>query len=304
MQMNYKISKLSMHTDHVQAIYALETDESKKRLYSAGSDRLVIERNLDDPDKITVIAQASAVVYALHLLADKNTLLIAQRDGVLHFLDVDKKVLIKSLKISEKEIFAVRQLPGTEEIIICCGDGKVLRCRTTDYSIINADSSSDKSARCISVHPHKKEIAIGYSDNSIRVFDHHLKLLYTIEAHASSVFSLAYAEDGMLYSGSRDAHLKVWNSDTDYALVNDIIPHLYTINDIQFYPGKNIFATASRDKSIRIWETGTLKLLRSIDKEKSDGHSHSVNKIKWIPSQNILISAGDDSKLIVWGLDK
>lgn len=297
-------SKKLLYTDHIQAVYALETDISGKILYSGGSDRLVVERNLDEADSRKVIAQASAAIYALLLIPERNLLLIVQRDGVLHFLDLKDKQLLKSLKISEKEIFAVRNLPNTDLILIACGDGKILLCRISDYAILSVDSSSEKSARCIAIHPNKNEFAVGYSDNCIRIFNFDMNILYTIDAHASSVFSLAYAENGMLYSGSRDAHLKVWDSANHYLLLNDIVPHLYTINDIQFLPEKNIFATASRDKSIRIWEGGSLKLLRTIDKEKLDGHAHSVNKLKWIPSENVLVSASDDSKVVLWKFDE
>lgn len=294
-----QISKLAELKDHVQAIYALEYESSQSVLFSAGADRMIVQRNIHEAEGKSVLAQATSVVYSLCFIPAQNLMLIGQRDGVVHFINITEKRLLKSLKIAEKEIFSVKHIENTEDILICTGEGKVIRCSYTDYAVKSVSSATDKSARCLAFHPSKNEFAVGYSDNCIRIFDFSFKPLLTIDAHASSVFSLAYSTDGKLFSGSRDAHMKVWSSD-GYVLQEDVIPHLFTVNDIQFHHQKNIFATASRDKSIRIWDAGTLKLLKTIDKDKADAHSHSVNKLLWLHDSDILVSAGDDSKIFLW----
>jgi len=300
MKQNVDVQKLKVLDGHMQAVYALASDSSGSFLYSAGADRLVMEWQLDNHDQMSVIAQATAPVYGLFFLAERNYLLIAQRDGILHFLDLSEKVLLKSLKLSEKEIFSVVYQADMDEIFIATGEGKILRCRLNDFVISAVNLSSSKSARCMALHPFKSQLAVGYSDNSIRIFDLDLNHLFTLSSHTFSVFSVAFSPNGILYSGGRDAHLKLWDAQSEYALVNDVIPHMFTVNDIQFFLDQNCFATASRDKSIRIWDVNTLELLKTIDKEKLDGHKHSVNKVVWIPSKNMLISAGDDSKVIAW----
>jgi WD40 repeat protein len=76
--------------------------------------------------------------------------------------------------------------------------------------------------------------------------------------------------------------------------------HLFTINNIAFHPTEPIFATASRDKMIKIWDLNNYKLLKVIDVIKFGGHINSVNKLLWSTFNNLLISVSDDRTVIVW----
>ena len=69
--------------------------------------------------------------------------------------------------------------------------------------------------------------------------------------------------------------------------------HWFTINKIGAIPELSAFATASRDKTWRLWSTDDFELLKSIDVQKG-GHINSVNALVWIPEAGLMVSAGDD----------
>jgi WD40 repeat protein len=98
-----------------------------------------------------------------------------------------------------------------------------------------------------------------------------------------------------------DAHLKEWQLGT-YTQKNDIVAHLYTLNYIDFSSDMRYFATASKDKTIKIWEAETRKLLKVIDRGRHNAHQNSVNKVLWLPNSHQLISCSDDRTLIYWDL--
>ena len=100
-------------------------------------------------------------------------------------------------------------------------------------------------------------------------------------------------------SGGRDAHLKVWSLNEDFANISKQPAHWFTINDIAFQPTGFYFATASRDKSIRIWDAHNFHIVKSIDKFKLAGHRNSVNKLMWLEN-DLIISCGDDRVVIGW----
>ena len=76
--------------------------------------------------------------------------------------------------------------------------------------------------------------------------------------------------------------------------------HLFSIYSIAFHPELPYFATASRDKSIKIWDSENFELRKTLSFEKGyDMHRLSVNKIIW-DTENRLISVGDDKLVKVW----
>jgi WD40 repeat protein len=54
------------------------------------------------------------------------------------------------------------------------------------------------------------------------------------------------------------------------------------------------------DKSIKVWLSDELKLLKVIDKARHAGHGTSVNKLLWTDYRNQLASASDDRTISLW----
>lgn len=57
------------------------------------------------------------------------------------------------------------------------------------------------------------------------------------------------------------------------------------------------------DKSIKIWEAATFRLLKVIDRARHAGHGTSVNKLLWLEYHDRLISASDDRTVSIWAVD-
>jgi WD40 repeat protein len=102
------------------------------------------------------------------------------------------------------------------------------------------------------------------------------------------------------FSRMGDAYLNVWNIEKEYALINHIPDHNYTIYSIVFSTNMKFFATGSRDKTIKIWDAENFEMLLRIDKKQHEGHSYSVNKLFWSDFNNYLVSTGDDRAIMVW----
>jgi WD40 repeat protein len=79
-----------------------------------------------------------------------------------------------------------------------------------------------------------------------------------------------------------------------------VIGHIYAIHDIQFSPDGKWFATASMDKTVKVWESETLTLLKVLDASRHGGHKNSVNKLIWSSFNDLLVSASDDKNLSIW----
>jgi WD40 repeat protein len=143
---------------------------------------------------------------------------------------------------------------------------------------------------------------IGSSDNSIYVFDIvKMQLIEKIEnAHQNSVFSIENI-NGVIVSGGRDARLNTWTYPA-FEPKNSQEAHWYTINDLLYIESFDALITASRDKSIRLWDAGSLQPLHTLGLQQG-GHMNSVNTLLFDEKNQFLYSAGDDRSIIRYTIE-
>lgn len=296
------VEKIDTFGGHRDCVYALEAGLASNQFFSAGADGLVVRWHLDRPDKGDLVAQIPASVYALALHPESQLLWVGQNYEGLHLIDTVQKKEVESLKLTSASIFDIKFY--RQDAFIALSDGVVVVLNAEQITQKKHIKASDQSARCLAINPVERELAVGYSDHTVRIFD---LLTYTLKqvipAHTNSVFTVTYSPDfRYLLTGGRDAHLKVWDVEKKYALQNDIAAHLFAINHLTFSPDGRLFATASMDKSIKIWETDTYRLLKVVDRARHAGHGTSVNKLLWTHYQQQLLSGSDDRTISVWKL--
>ncbi len=287
-----QIERIDTFSGHRGPVYALETgDESL--FYSAGSDGWVVQWNLAKPDLGKVIAQVEGSVYALKLDSD-GILWIGHNYQGIQGIRVSDQTQVFSIPTIGLSIFSIEFVGSTAWI--GHNDGMITVIDVATKSVLKHIKASEKSVRAILIMSANR-IAVGYSDGFIRIFDADYQLIKAFPAHESSVFSLA-ERGGDLYSVGKDSRIKQWNA--DYKLVNEVVGHIYAIHDLQFSPDGNWLATASMDKTVKIWEPDGLKLCKVLDATRHGGHKNSVNKLIWSSFDDLLVSASDDKNLSVW----
>jgi len=305
MRIPFQIQKTGSFTGHRDCIYALCGYKESEVFFSSGSDGLVVQWDKSQGDTGKVLAKVAQSVYALQYQEENNCLLIAQNFEGLHRISLETLVMEQSAKLTEAAIFDICLLPT--EIVLTTGHGEVIFLDSKSLQTLRILTFSQKSARCVVLIEPMNCIAVGYSDGHIRIISlHNYVLVHEIQAHTNSVFALHFHKTtGTLVSGSRDAHLKSWDI-TKLPLVpsKDVPAHLYAINAIVQSPDGKYFATASMDKSIKLWDAQSLQLLKVINKGRDAGHGTSVNKLLWGPISTELVSASDDRTLSLWQIQE
>lgn len=297
-----QVSKVHSFTGHRDCVYTLAGSNMPAIFFSGGGDGLVVKWDLTIPNEGELIATLPNSIYALHPIKDTDLIIAGHNYEGIHLLNWQQKQEAASLKITRAAIFDI--LTFEEDILIATGDGAVVVVDLHQLQIKRKLARSEKNARVMAINPEAGEVAVGYSDSYIRIFslrDYQLK--YEFQAHQNSVFTLRYTPDyKFLISGSRDARLKAWDVVSGYKKAGEVVAHLFAINHIVFSPSGEHFATASMDKSIKVWQTEGLRLLKVIDKARHAGHGTSVNKLLWTSHQNQLVSASDDRTISVWDI--
>lgn len=297
-----EVKQIVRLTGHSGAVYALEKSSDKNKFFSGSSDHIVAEWDLNAADNGQMLAQIPEIIYSLKLIPQKNILLAGQSAGGIHVIDLLTR---KEMRLLQYHAAGVFDLSFSEEqnlLFSIGGEGTFSISHLDDLSLFKTIKLADEKLRSIAIHPEQKEAVIGCGDGSICVFELpslQLKKRWLAHQEKFSVNAVQYSPDGnYLLSGSRDAHLNIFDVKNDYKLMTSIPAHNYAIYCIAFSPDKKYFATASRDKTLKIWDAENFNVLIRLDKEKYEGHLNSVNKLLW--KNDNLISGGDDRSIIVW----
>lgn len=297
-----EVNKLDTYKGHNDSVYTLHKSTDKSLFYSGSGDGMVVRWDLKNPDNGKLIAKLTNSIYALHLLGEANILAIGHNYEGVHFIGLDDMKEKASLNFTEAAIFDIQSFQN--KLFVGDGAGFLHILSLNPLKVIDKIAIAQKSIRSIAVNEKYNELAIGTSDHTIKIIDlqdHSEK--YTFQAHDNSVFTLCYSPtQDFLLSGGRDAHLKMWDVRAGYLLLEDIVAHMYTINNIAFSPNGKHFVTCSMDKSIKVWDAERMKLLKVIDKARHAGHGTSVNKLFWSDYDSLLVSASDDRTISVWDL--
>jgi WD40 repeat protein len=297
------VTRLHNLSGHRDCIYTIQPADEPHLFFSAAGDGMVALWNLNKPDEGELIASLPNSVYALHLHRLSGLLIVGHNYNGIHVLDWKNKKETGSLKMTDAAIFDIQSYGA--RVFVGDKEGMITEIDLDTLTITRKLKASAKSVRAMSINEKLGEMAVGFSDHYIRIYDlETLQEKYAWEAHQNSVFTVRYTPDGnYLMSGSRDARLKNWDSRAGYLQVAEVVAHMHAINHIDFSPDSKHFVTCSMDKSIKVWNLDEMKLLKVIDKGRHAGHGTSVNKLLWTDHNAQLVSASDDKTLSIWTID-
>lgn len=292
-----------IYTGHADALYALERGLTDQAFYSGSADTFVGSWNVLTGTFEKPIIKAGAPVYCLLPVAKEHLIYIGARGGYLYQADLSRRKAPRALEAHRADIFALALHPLQPHLISAGGDGLMNIWSRTDLQLLTSFKLSDANIRTLAVSPSGHLLAAGLSDHSIRIFDtENYRQLAILKGHTNSVFTLIWKNDSTLLSGGRDAMLRKWESKElhQWQETQALPAHMYTINHLLLSPDQKILASASRDKSVKIWDAETLQLLKVMDRPKYEAaHTHSVNRLLWLDHETLL-SAGDDKRILSW----
>jgi len=301
MKQKIQIQKVAQLTGHDGGIYALEPTIDSQFLLSGAGDGWIVKWDLEQPELGKLLAKVETQIFALKYLEELDLVIAGNMNGGIHWVDLANPDRTLNIAHHRKGVFGIERIEN--QLFTIGGGGLLTKWSIEEKRTLESLQLSYESLRCIQYVEDRDELIIGSSDNNIYFVDaQSLTIKHTItRAHDNSIFTLQYyAAKQQLFSGGRDAHLKVWQLNSTYDCQSSQAAHLFTINAIAFHPNDAIFATANRDKTIKIWDANTFQLLKVIEPIRDNGHLNSINALCWSTHKNYLISASDDRTICVW----
>lgn len=294
------VKKIASLTGHQAAVFALSQGKNTQFLLSGGGEGWVVEWDLANPDVGKLIAQTNSNIFSLLHLSAENIVVAGDMNGGVHWLHLDNPAMNKHIAHHKKGIFNIQI--ADNQVFTLGGDGIFTKWQIVPTRSLESIQLTNTALRTMSFSMNLEHVAIGASDGNIYILNViSFDIVHIIKnAHENSVFALQFSPDGKyLLSGGRDAQLKIWAVQDNFNLAHVVPAHWFTINDLTFHPTLPIFATASRDKTIKIWDAHTFALLKVIDGAKG-GHLRSVNRLFWSSYNDYLMACSDDRSVSVW----
>jgi WD40 repeat protein len=169
----------------------------------------------------------------------------------------------------------------------------------------------------VSFSPDGKIIASAGFDNTIKLWNADGTLRRTLSGHSDGIKSVSFSPDGkIIASAGFDKTIKLWSADDGRLLTS--IPgcepdekqcqgHSDIINSVIFNPQGTLVASASEDKSVKLWSLEG-KLVKTIkgceeDEKKCQGHSGGVQGVSFSPDGQTIASASADQSVKLWSVD-
>lgn len=124
---------------------------------------------------------------------------------------------------------------------------------------------------CVSFSPNNSYVASGGMDGAVIVWDAKTGGIHgsPMKGHSKWITSLAWepfhqnTSSSRLASASKDGTVRIWNVLTKRCEIV-LSQHKDAITTVK-WGGEGLIYTASRDKTIKVWEASTGKLCRSLD---------------------------------------
>ena len=120
----------------------------------------------------------------------------------------------------------------------------------------------------------------------------------SVDAHTRFVLRIVQASpSGRVVSTADDGRLLVWGERG--IPIHSLRGHRHKVFGLAAIPGRDWVASASEDRSVRLWDVAAGALVRVLG-----SHDAGATCLAWAPAVGQLISAGGDGTLRLWDVDR
>ena len=239
---------------------------TKNGNYSITANYNIVEFKQTSNVQPSILFEHTQPVSVVALSQDKNLLATATTDGRIHIWHKDG-ILQQILPGHTGEIFDLKFVTNNKnsDKFNTIGDR---------YQIIS--TGVDKTVRIWQVFNR-------YQNNAEGIYG------VTVSPHSANTYATAETND----------KINLWHKDSEnkQKLIHTLLGHDNAITQIKYSPDGKLIASASWDRTIRLWNAETGELINTVG-----GYKDGINSIAFTPDNQTLISGDEAKEVKIWNI--
>ena len=232
--------------------------EHSDRLITIKDEKIVELRNKSNNELISTYPHQS-IVNSVSTSSDGKLLATATFDGKVYIWNNDG-ILQQTLAGHNGEVLDVKFIPDIS--------------KGNSYKLIS--TGVDKTVRIW------------------RVFDR-----YSAKQESINSIATPSSLSNLFATADWNGNISFWHKNTNgtQKLINTLLAHKDSISQIKYSPDGKMIASASWDKTIKLWNVDTGELINTLI-----GHEEGVNSIAFSSNNKVLISGSEDKTIKIWNI--
>ena len=210
-------------------------------------------------------------------------------------LDIKKKLSASSERVKSVDLHA-----SEPWVLAALYNGHVMIWDYESGSLAKSFELSEHPVRCARFISRKQWFVAASDDMRLRVYNYNtMEKVKEFEAHADYIRSLeVHPTLPYVLSSSDDMTIKLWDWDRGFDCTQMFEGHNHYVMQVKINPkDTNTFASASLDRSIKVWGLGS-----HVPHYTLEGHERGVNCVDYYPSGDkpYILSGADDRTVKIW----
>jgi len=210
-------------------------------------------------------------------------------------LDIKKKLSAASERVKSVDLHS-----SEPWVLAALYSGNVMLWDYESGSLAKSFEVSELPVRCAKFVARKQWFLAASDDMRMRVFNYNtMEKIKEFEAHADYIRSLeVHPTLPYVLSSSDDMTIKLWDWDRGFDCTQMFEGHSHYVMQVKINPkDTNTFASASLDRSIKVWGLGS-----HVPHYTLEGHERGVNCVDYYPSGDkpYILSGADDRTVKIW----